>query len=123
MKTNTLSKAVAARNIIGDKVKNMFGEDLGTIEEVMIDVSSGQVAYLVLSFGGILGMGNKLFAIPWQAFSPHPEEHKVLCLNVDQQTLKAAPGFDKKHWPDTAINRYLVEVNRYYGYEPYWEIL
>ncbi|MCO5381646.1 MAG: PRC-barrel domain-containing protein [Methanosarcina barkeri] len=56
---------LSASTIKGDKVVNRAGEDLGKIEELMIDLEDGRVAYAVLSFGGFLGMGNKLFAIPW----------------------------------------------------------
>ena len=57
-----------ANTLIGDSVVNDSGEDLGKIEAIMLDVTAGKVAYAVLSFGGFMGMGNKLFAIPWSAF-------------------------------------------------------
>ena len=56
-----------AATLIGDNVVNSSGEDLGKIEAIMLDVTSGRIAYAVLSFGGFLGMGTKLFAIPWPA--------------------------------------------------------
>jgi hypothetical protein len=65
----------------------------------MVDVPSGRVAYVVLSFGGILGMGNKLFAMPWSA-ARVDEDRKCLILDVDKRTLESAPGFDKDNWPD-----------------------
>jgi hypothetical protein len=109
--------------MIGDPVKNMQGEDLGKIEELMIDRDSGRVAYAVLSFGGVLGLGDKLFAIPWDALRLSTEE-KAFFLDVDKEQLKNAPGFDKDNWPGTNggndTDGWLVEVYEYYGYEPYW---
>ncbi|MBZ0303832.1 MAG: PRC-barrel domain-containing protein, partial [Anaerolineae bacterium] len=64
---NTL--LLSATTLIGDGVKNSAGEDLGKLTEIMLDVESGRVAYAVLSFGGVLGLGNKLFAIPWEALT------------------------------------------------------
>ena len=78
---------------------NYKGEDLGKIEEIMIDLDRGRVAYAVLSFGGFFGVGDKLFAIPWQAFSVDTTK-KQLILNADKERLEKAPGFDKNNWPD-----------------------
>src|ERR1700730_9304650 len=92
---------LAADTLTGDKVVNLQKEDLGKIEHLMIDLTSGRIAYAVLSFGGFLGMGDKLFAIPWRALSVDTVE-KSFILNVDKELLKRAPGFDKEHWPDMA---------------------
>jgi len=78
-------------------VVNGAGEDLGDIKDIMIDVPSGRVAYAVLSFGGILGVGSKLFAVPWHALQLDPENHRFI-LNVDKEQLRNAPGFDKDHF-------------------------
>jgi len=98
----------------------MSGEDLGKLEEIMLDMDGGRVAYAVLSFGGVLGMGNKLFAVPWDALTVDTE-NKELVLNIDRETLENAPGFDKDNWPGTETgSQWLVDVYDYYGYEPYW---
>jgi sporulation protein YlmC with PRC-barrel domain len=91
---------LSASTIIGDHVRNPEGEDLGKIEELMIDVKAGRIAYAVLSFGGILGLGDKFFAIPWETLSLRPRE-KEFVLNIDKEKLKEAPGFDKNDWPMT----------------------
>jgi len=83
---------LSATTIKGDKVINTAGEDLGKIEELMIDLSDGRVAYAVLSFGGFLGMGNKLFAIPWGALSLRVHEHAFV-LDVPKEVLEKAEGF------------------------------
>ena len=91
---------LSASTIKGDKVVNTAGEDLGKIEELMIDLQDGRIAYAVLSFGGFLGMGNKLFAIPWNALTLRVHEHAFL-LDIPKETLEKAEGFDKDNWPAT----------------------
>jgi sporulation protein YlmC with PRC-barrel domain len=113
-------RVLASGTIKGDRVRNPAGEDLGKIEEIMIDIPTGRVAYAVLSFGGFLGMGNKLFAVPWQALTVN-ERDRVVVLNADRQRLENAPGFDKDQWPDMADQSWGTGIYSYYGYEPYWE--
>jgi sporulation protein YlmC with PRC-barrel domain len=110
---------LSASTIKGTKVVNMAGEDLGKIEELMIDLEDGRVAYTVLSSGGgFLGMGSKLFAFPWQAFRPKLQDHTFL-LDIPKDVLKKAEGFDKDNWP--ATNReWLATMYNFYGYQPYW---
>jgi sporulation protein YlmC with PRC-barrel domain len=113
---------LSASTMENDKFVNPRGEDLGNIEELMIDVNSGRVAYAVLSFGGILGIGDKLFAIPWDALKLDPD-NKRFVLDVDKQTLEDAPGFDKDNWPKTTQHEndtWLMEVYNYYDTDPYW---
>ena len=97
-----------------------MGDDLGKLDEIMIDIPSGKIAYAVVSFGGVLRMGNKLFAIPWSALRVD-EDEKCFILDVQKETLESAPGFDKDNWPDMADNTWGSEVYRYYGETPYWE--
>lgn len=113
-------KVLSASTLIGDGVVNADGEDLGKIEELMIDIQSGRVAYAVLSFGGFLGLGDKLFAIPWGALAVDTNR-KVFVLNVDRTLLQQAPGFDKNHWPEMGDSDWLTGIFDYYGYTPYWE--
>jgi len=103
----------------GDKVVNHKGEDLGEIQEIMLDLDHGRIAYAVLSFGGFLGMGDKLFAIPWQAFSVDTVQ-KRLVLNTKKELLEKATGFDKSNWPNMADPTWGSTVYGYYGYKPYW---
>jgi len=116
----TSRRVLSASTLKGDKVVNLQGEDLGSIEEIMIDLERGRVAYAVLSFGGFLGMGDKLFAIPWEALTVDTSE-KRLVLNVDKELLKRAPGFDKSNWPDMTDRAWGTELYGYYGYKPYWD--
>jgi sporulation protein YlmC with PRC-barrel domain len=111
---------MAADTLTGDDVVDAMGEDVGEIEAIMLDVPSGRIAYAVLSFGGFLGMGDKLFAIPWGALRLDAP-NKRFVLDVDKEKLENAPGFDKDHWPSMADNRWATDVHSYYGYRPYWE--
>ena len=114
-----MQRVLAADTLTGDKVVNRQKEDLGTIEHLMIDVETGRVAYAVLSFGGFLGLGDKLFAIPWSALAIDTGEKQII-LEVDKRSLESAPGFDKARWPDMADRVWGAEVNKYYGAKPYW---
>ena len=103
----------------GDMVKNAANEDLGRVDEIMIDISSGRVAYAVLSFGGVLGMGDKLFAVPWNVLTVD-EDEKCFILDVDRRTLQTAPGFDKDDWPDMADPFWGADIFNHYRATPYW---
>lgn len=112
-------RVMAADTLTGQNVVNRNKEDLGTIQHLMVDVETGRVAYAVLSFGGFLGMGDKLFAIPWSALSFDSVGGRFV-LGVEKQLLERAPGFDKAHWPDMADRTWGTEVSTYYGTKPYW---
>ena len=117
--TNT-RRTMSATTLIGDTVQNTDGDKLGDLKEIMLDVHSGRVAYGVLDFGGMMGMGNKLFAVPFEKFSVDEKEHKIL-LDVPKDTLKNAEGFDQNDWPDTADQKWGRKIHDYYGVTPYWE--
>jgi sporulation protein YlmC with PRC-barrel domain len=119
MQARTEVPVLSATTMIGDQVVNSQGEDLGKLEELMIDLDEGKIAYAVLSFGGFLGMGDKLFAIPWDALTVDTVNERIE-LDIQKETLKEAPGFDKDNWPETTDRQWLSDVYGYYGYEPYW---
>lgn len=113
-------RVLSAGTLMGDRVRNRQAEDLGTIKELMIDLENGRIAYAVLSFGGLFGLGDKLFAVPWSALTLDEATHEFL-LDADRATLEAAPGFDKDNWPDFADNTWGQQVHSYYGSKPYWD--
>jgi sporulation protein YlmC with PRC-barrel domain len=115
-----LRRVMSASSLSGDRVRNSAGEDLGKLKELMIDVPSGRIAYAVLSFGGVLGLGDKLFAVPFDALVLD-EDEKDFILNADKATLENAPGFDKDNWPDMADQGWGSQIYRHYGIQPYWE--
>jgi sporulation protein YlmC with PRC-barrel domain len=107
-------RLMGADTLIGEDVYNRQEEDLGDIKEIMLDMRSGQVAYAVLSFGGWLGMGDKLFAVPWQALQLDTVNKRFL-LDVSKEHLKNAPGFDKDNWPDMASTEFGTQIHNFYG--------
>ena len=102
--------------IKGSKVINVNGEHLGMLEEVMIDPEEGKIAYAVLSFGGLLGIGNKLFAIPCEVLESSRGDY---ILRIDKSVLEKTEGFDKEEWSLTHDE--LVKVYAYFGIQPYWQ--
>jgi sporulation protein YlmC with PRC-barrel domain len=113
-------EVMAADTLQGNDVINTQSEKLGSIEDIMIDVRTGRVAYAVLSFGGILGLGEKLFAIPWGALTLDTDR-KCFVLDVPKERLEQAPGFDKDHWPSMADEGWASQIYAFYNQPPYWQ--
>jgi sporulation protein YlmC with PRC-barrel domain len=111
--TGEISMLLSASSITGDGVRNHVGEDLGQIEDLMIDVNNGKVAYAVLSFGGFLGLGDKLFAVPIEAMTVDTDD-KCFVLSESKERLEKAPGFDKDNWPNFADTQWQSQVRSYY---------
>lgn len=110
---------MAASTLDGDKVYTTDGDDVGKIKEIMLDVRTGRVAYAVLSSGGLLGIGDKLLAIPWSALTLDTDR-KCFLVAVSSERIKNAPGFDKSHWPTMADPNWAASLHQYYGSAPYW---
>ena len=113
-------EVMSADTLVGDSVVNAEGEDLGDIKAIMLDVTTGRIAYAVLSFGGFLGMGDKLFAVPWSALTLDTDEKRFI-LDVPKDRLENAPGFDKDHWPSMADASWASDVHAHYNARPYWD--
>ena len=105
---------MGADTLLGNDVYNKDGQDLGDIKEFMIDMASGKVAYAVLSFGGLMGLGDKLFAVPWAAMTLDTV-NKRFTLNVPKAKLSDAPGFNKDRWPSMADGTWASGVHKFYG--------
>jgi len=106
-------KILTATSIIGDHVENRAGEDLGKIKDIMLNVKRGTIEYVVIEFGGFLGIGEKYFAVPFEALELKAGR-QVYILDRDKAFLKNAPGFNKEHWPGTNSKHY-GQVNGYWG--------
>ncbi|MDD5323362.1 MAG: PRC-barrel domain-containing protein [Methylococcales bacterium] len=113
----SMQQVSRASKIIGTSVKNPKGDNLGKIKDLVLDPESGQVVYGVVTFGGLMGVGDKLFAIPWKALV-WTRDKKYYVLDLDKDTLKKAPGFDKKHWPDSSNKwqRLREEIDQFPSY-------
>lgn len=111
-------RLMGAGTLTGNDVFNDNDEDLGEIREFMLDMRTGRVGYAVLSFGGFLGMGEKLFAVPWAALELDTTS-RCFVLRVSKARLASAPGFDKQNWPDMADPEWEKGVHAFYGTEPH----
>lgn len=114
-----MQKISRASKIIGSSVKNPAGDSLGDIKELVINPESGQIVYAVVSYGGVMGMGDKLFAVPWKAFT-WIQDKEYYTVNVDKSTLANAPGFDKNQWPESSIHwdQQREEIHKFYRVTP-----
>ena len=119
MHTKTNFATLSASTINGTDVVNSAGENLGNIEDIMIDFNAGRIAYAVLSFGGFLGLGEKFFAVPMEAMMLDTDNERVI-FDVDKDRLKNAPGFNKDDWPQTPNQEWYDTVYSYYDIVPYW---
>lgn len=109
-----MNPTLSASSIIGTDVKNAQGEALGSIKDVMIDTGSGRVEYAVLQFGGVMFIGDKLFAVPWDKFQMDTANEEMI-LDVPKERLKDAPGFDKDDWPNFGEQSFREQIGGYYG--------
>lgn len=109
---------MGADTLNGNGVYNEKDEDLGDINEFMLDMSTGRVSYAVLSFGGVLGMGDKFFAVPFNALKLD-KANKRFVLNVDKDRLERAPGFDKDNWPNMSDQAWAKGIHTFYGTKPH----
>ena len=113
-RANTPVERLTATSVIGDRVENPQGEELGKIDNLMINLQTNQIEYAVIEFGSFLGLVGKLFAVPFTELQVDPAR-KIFILNRDKDYLKESPGFDKSHWPDTNDHSYFDNVTMYYG--------
>lgn len=105
---------LSAGTITGDEVCNLQNEKLGTIQDIMLDTSEGNIRYAVLASGGFLGIGDRLFAVPWKALKLDTVNHRFR-LDADLERMKNAPGFDKDNWPNMADASWNSTVESYYA--------
>ena len=108
-------KSVPSKKFVGTEVMNHQGEKLGAIDDLVVDLESGKVAYAALSVGGVLGIGDKLFAVPFDEFkTTHDTNNNItFLLDVSNEKLAGSPGFDKNHWPDFADHEWRNQIDNY----------
>lgn len=109
---NDKSGVLKASELIGMKVQGSDGKKLGKIRDLVIG-PKGNVRYAVLDFGGFLGIGDKYFAVPWDALQ-RTANGKKIALDTTKRDLKKAPGFDKKHWPDFSDRQEQAVIYEFY---------
>ena len=108
------ARVLNASSLASNDVYDPKGEKLGSVKEIMLDTRAGKISYVVLSFGGFLSIGEKLFAVPWGALTVDTE-NKRLVMDTNEERLKEAPGFDADNWPNMADPTWEKTVHAYYG--------
>jgi hypothetical protein len=98
---NVLCETVKSGDVVGKIVITAEDEDLGKIENIVLEKVSGKALYAVLSSGGFLGIGGKLYALPWSTLN-YDEDEEAFRLMIDKNKIKSALFFDKGKWPDFA---------------------
>jgi hypothetical protein len=110
---------LSGSTLTGDDIVNTAGDKLGTLKEIMIDFEPGKVAYGVLARGGVAGIGEKLFAVPWSLFRVDPDRHELV-LDLDEEVFDDSPGFDPDNWPQFSDLEWGADVHQRFGVDPYW---
>ena len=113
---NTPVERLTVASIVGDSVESPQGVKLGTIDNLIINLQQCMVEYAAIEFGAVLGIGGKLFAVPFTELKLLPEK-KVFVLDCDEKFLAKAPAFDKIHSPDPD-DPYYDRVNVYWRFPP-----
>lgn len=111
-KANVPLKYLTTSSITGDEIMNTQDEKLGKIDDIMIDITTGKIEYVVMAHGGFLTINEKNFAIPWRELTVDTER-KCFILNRSKEFVENAPGFDINHWPET----------NFHAEEKYWSLL
>jgi len=117
----TSGRTIRASQLTGLNIVNSSGESVGEVNDVVLDGQTGRVRYLAVTYGGFLGFGDKLFAVPYEAFryqvDPDDADDHVFVLDVTQQQMEGAQGFDQDNWPDFADTKFTGELDRRYRIE------
>lgn len=114
-------RLISSEKVTGSNVENPNGDNLGHIEEIMIDKISGRVGYAVLNYGSFLGMGGKLFALPWDVLK-YDTRRDAYVVGIPEEQLKNAPSFDQGTEPNWNDPQYAKDLHRYYGSAADWYI-
>jgi hypothetical protein len=117
--TKEIGRLISSGKVAGTSVENPNGDNLGHIRDVMIDKVSGEVAYAVLKYGSFLGVGGKLFALPWDVLE-YDTARSAYVVDIPEDQLRGGPGFvenNEPNWSDPAYNKTLHD---YYGSEADW---
>ena len=110
---------LSSSSLTNDNVYDREGTKIGALKEIMLDADTGRIAYGVLSFGGFLGFGDKLFALPWSSITVDTANKRIIA-DVSEKQLEKAEGFDKDHWPNFADNHFRDRIYTHWDAKPYW---
>src|ERR1044072_7361482 len=124
LSAQTQSTTVQVSKLVGTKVKSSQGEEIGVVKDVMIDRSTGCMAYTVLSTGeggARAAGGSKFVAVPWAVYSP-ASDVSALTVTVDRERIYSAPVFDYARIDEYSRPDYITNVYSYYGVSPGAEV-
>jgi sporulation protein YlmC with PRC-barrel domain len=99
---------------------NEQGKDLGQVQTFVIDMLAGRIAFVIVAFGGFLGISDKWFAMPWEIIAWSPEKKKFV-VDMPTNVLETAPGMRKNKWMEEINSDWLAECYLHYGLAPYWD--
>jgi sporulation protein YlmC with PRC-barrel domain len=105
------SGLLSGNRLSGCRVENPAGETLGKVEDLLIDEAQGRIAYLLLSLGGFLGIGTRFFVFPWASVHHDRTERRII-VDIDRESLRNAPGFDRESWPDLGGRTWATRTRR-----------
>ena len=115
----TNRRMLAISTLRGSHVGNCAGEELGKVDDFVVDLESGRIAYVIVSLGGFLGIGDKLVPVPWEFFSFRTEDHELF-VDVEKQMLLDAPSFERSKWPDLGDEAWVGRIHGHFAQKPYW---
>lgn len=108
--------AYRVSDLMDMEVVDQAGEEVGDVKDIVLDARTGRVRYVAMSVGGVLGVGDKLFAVPWQAFRIQQQDDDTqLAINANREKFKNAPGFDEDSWPNFADEQWTATNDKYYS--------
>jgi sporulation protein YlmC with PRC-barrel domain len=108
-----------ASRLMGTSVENLQGQQLGRVENLMVDLSAGRIIAVIISTGEFLGLGGELSAVPPTALRFNPQ-HDTLQLDASKETLANSPHFKVGHWPDFSQPGYAGGVYHAWQVEPWF---
>ncbi|TWU16537.1 PRC-barrel domain-containing protein [Allorhodopirellula heiligendammensis] len=119
--SKTRGSNIRASQLLGLNIQNPQGESLGEINDLVINATTGKIRYAAVTYGGFLGMGDKLFAVPFEAFKvqvdPEDRDDYVMVLDVTQKQLDGQQGFDQDNWPNMGDRQWAMDLDKRYGVE------
>jgi hypothetical protein len=115
-------RLIASDKVEGTAVYNRQGEHLGAVHNFMVDKSTGQVAYAVMSFGGFLGIGESYHPLPWRVLKYDPRQGGFV-IDLDRSKLEKAPHYAATDAPNWADRNYGNRIDTFYGLAPYWGMI
>lgn len=114
--TQTRAQLVSVGRLLNEHVIDIEGRDIGRVEDLVLDLSSGDIDFAVVKFGGLFGMGGKYHVIPWQLMNID-DERRAFTMDVTKEQVDRAPAFDSSNVPDVEDTQYMDAVFGYWGVE------